>query len=78
MKLLGSSKSKISKDENDKNVSHLDSTEVVLVHCNNVNSDYERDSSVWYTFIPDISFGQLLDISPKNVIFLMSFNSGFS
>ena len=39
MKLLGSTKSKISKDENDKNVSHLESTEVVLVHCNNVNSD---------------------------------------
>ena len=78
MKLLGSTKSKISKDKNDKNVSHLESTEVVLVNCNNFNSDYEQDSSVWHTFIPDISFGQLLDISPKNFIFLKSFNSGFS
>ena len=76
MKLLESTKSKTSKDENEKNVSHLESTEVVLVHFNNVNSDYEQDSTVWYTFIPDISFGQLLDVSPKNVIFLKSFNSG--
>ena len=77
MKLLGTTKSKISKDENDKNVSHLESTEVVLVHCNNVNNDYEQDSTVWYTFIPDILFGQLLNISPKNFIFLKSFNSDF-
>ena len=77
MKLLGTTKSKISKDENDKNVSHLESTEVVLVHCNNVNNDYEQDSTVWYTFIPDILFGQLLNISPKIFIFLKSFNSDF-
>ena len=77
MKLIGTTKSKISKDENDKNVSHLESTEVVLVNCNNVNNDYEQDSTVWYTFIPDILFGQLLNISPKNFIFLKSFNSDF-
>ena len=77
MKLIGTTKSKISKDENDKNMSHLESTEVVLVNCNNVNNDYEQDSTVWYTFIPDILFGQLLNISPKNFIFLKSFNSDF-
>ena len=78
MKLLGSTKSKISKDKNGKNVSHLEIAIVVLVYYNYVNIDYERNPSVWYTFIPDISFGQLLDISPKNFIFLKSFNSGFS
>ena len=41
MKLLGSIKSKITKDENGKNVPHLEITEVVLVHCNVVNNDYE-------------------------------------
>ena len=34
MKLLGSTKSKINKDKNSKNVAHLEITEVVLTHCN--------------------------------------------
>ena len=34
MKLLGSIKNKITKDENGENVPHLEITEVVLVHCN--------------------------------------------
>ena len=38
MKLLGSTESKITKDENDENVPHLEITEVVLVHCNIVNN----------------------------------------
>ena len=49
MKLLGSTKKKITKDENGKNVSHLEITEVVLVHCNTVNDDYQQDSRVLYT-----------------------------
>ena len=52
-----------------KNVPHLEFTEVVLVHCNIVNNNYEQDSGVLYTFIPNKSFSQLLDISPKNVVF---------
>ena len=38
MELLGSFKSKITKDKNDKNVPHLEITEVVLAHCNVVNN----------------------------------------
>ena len=38
MKLLGSSKNKITKDKNSENVPHLEITEVVLVHCNIVNN----------------------------------------
>ena len=34
MELLGSTKSKITKDESGENVSHLEITEVVLAHCN--------------------------------------------
>ena len=41
MKLLGSTKSKIIKDENDENVPYLEITEVVLVHCNIVNNNYQ-------------------------------------
>ena len=78
MKLFGSTKSKITKDKNGENVSHLEITEVVLVHCNIVNNDYQQDSRVLYTFIPNKLFGQLLDISPKKFIFLKTFNSEFS
>ena len=78
MKLLGSTKNKITKDKNVENVSHLEITEVVLAHCIIVNNDYQRDSRVLHTFIPNKSFGQLLDISLKNSIFLKNFNPEFS
>ena len=77
-KLLGSTKSKITKDENGENVLHSEITEVVLIHCNIVNNNYQQDSRVLYTFVPNKSLGQLLDISPENSIFLKFFNSKFS
>ena len=78
MKLLRSTKDKMTKNKNSKNTPHLKITEIVLVHCNIINSDYQHDSRVLYTFVPDKSFGQLLDISSKNFIFLKTFNSEFS
>ena len=72
------SKSKINKDETSKNAPHLEITEVVLIHCNIVSNDYQQDSRVLYTFVPNESFGELLDISPENFIFLKIFNSEFS
>ena len=57
---------------------HLEVTEVVLVHCNIVNNDDQQDSRVLCTFVPNKSFVQLLDISPKSFIFLKTFNSEFS
>ena len=77
MKLLGSTASKITKDKNGENVPHLEITEVVLVHCNMVNNDYQQDSRVLYTFVPNKFFGSLLDISPSNRIFLKTFNSEY-
>ena len=77
MKLLGSTENKITKDKNGKNVPHLEITEVVLVHCNMVNNDYQHNSRVLYTFVPNKSFGSLLDISPSNHIFLKTFNSEY-
>ena len=67
MKLLGSTKSKITKDKNFENIPYLEITEVVLIRCNIVSNDYHQDSIVLYTIVPNKSFGQLLDISPKNV-----------
>ena len=54
MKLLGSTKSKITKEKNGENVPHLEITELVLVHCDLVNSDYLEDSRTLYTFVPNI------------------------
>ena len=77
MRLLGSTKSKITENENGKNVSSLEITEVVLVNCNIANNNYQLNSRVFYTFVPNKSFGQLLNISPKNYIFLKTLDSEF-
>ena len=69
MKLLGSTKIKITKNKNGENVPHLEVTEVVLISCNIVNNNYQHDSRILYTFVPNKSFGQLLDISLKTYIF---------
>ena len=77
MKLLGNTKNKISKDKNFENVPHLETAQVVLVHCNIVNNDYQQDSRVLYTFVPNEPFGSLLEISPTNHILLKTFNSEY-
>ena len=63
MKLLGNTESKITKDKNSENVPHLEIFELVLVHCNLVNNDYQQDSRILYTFVPNKPFGSLLEIS---------------
>ena len=73
MKLLGSTENKITADKNGENVPHLEIAEVVLVHCHIVNNDYQQDSRVLYTFVPNKAFGSLLDTSPSNHIFLKTF-----
>ena len=77
MKLLGSTKGKITKNENSENVPHLEITEVVLIRCNIDNNDYQHDSRVSYTFVPNKSFDQL-NILPNYFIFLKTFDSEFS
>ena len=56
MKLLESTKNKVTKDENGENVPNLEITEVVLAHCNIANNDYQQDSRVLYTFVSNKSF----------------------
>ena len=77
MKLLGSTVSKINKNKNDENVPHLEVAEIVLVHCNLVDNDYQQNSRILYTFVPNKVFGSLLEISPPNHVFLKTFNSEF-
>ena len=69
MKLLGNTENKIIKDKNGENVPDLEITKVVLVHYNIVNNDYQQDSRVLYTFVPNKQFGSLLEIPPTNHIF---------
>ena len=68
MKLLGSTKSKIPKQNKAKqqqkktceNVPNLEMTAVVLVHCNIANNDCRQDSRELHTFVPNEHFGQSL------------------
>ena len=77
MKLLGSTESKITKDKNGENLPHLEIVELVFVHLNLVNNDYQQDSRILFTFVPNKTFGSLLEISPTNQVFLKTFNSEF-
>ena len=77
MKLLGSTKNKITKDKNSENIPHLEITELLLVHFNIVNIVSQQDSRVLYIFVPKKPFGSLLEISPTNYIFIKAFNSEF-
>ena len=78
MKLLGITKKKITEDKNGEKVPHLEIAEVVLVHCDVVNNDYQQDSRVLYLFVPNKPFGSLLEISSTNHIFLKTLNSEYS
>ena len=75
MKLLGSIKSKITKNETGENIPRLEITEVVLIQCNIVNNSYQQNFKVLDTFAPNKSIDQLLNISTENVIFLKIFGS---
>ena len=77
MKLLGSAENKITKDKNSENVPHLEVVELVLVHCNLVNNNYQQHSRILYTFVPNKTFGSLSEISLPNHVFLKTFNSEF-
>ena len=58
-------------------MSQSEIAELVLVHCNVVYNDYQQDSRILYTFVPNKPFGSLFEISPTNHIFLKTFNSEF-
>ena len=77
MKLLGSTESKITKNKNGENVPHLEIVELVLIHCNLVNNDYQQNSRILFTFVPNKLFGSLLEILPTNHVFLKTFNFEF-
>ena len=63
--------------KNGENVPHLEITDVILVHCNIANDDYQQDSRVFYTFVPNKPFSNLLEFCKKNHIFLKKLNSEY-
>ena len=69
MILLRSTKNKITKDKNGETFLHLENTEVVSAHCNIVNNDYQYNSRVLYTFVPNKSLSYFINIWPKHFIF---------
>ena len=56
---------------------HLEIFEIVLVHFNLFNNDYQQNLRILYTFVPNKPFGSLLEILPTNHIFLKKFTSEF-
>ena len=78
MKLLASTKKDVDQDKDGENVPKLESVEVVLVHCNLVNNNYQQASKVLLTFVPDELFGQLIDISPHSQRMLNTTNTELS
>ena len=57
---------------------HFEITEIVLVHFDIVSNDYQQNSRVLCTFLPNKLYGSLLEISPTNHIFLKTFNSEYN
>ena len=76
-KLLGRTENKITRVKNGENVRHIEITEVLLVHCNIVNNDYQQKSRVLSKFAPNRPLGSLLEISATNHIFFKTFNSEY-
>ena len=77
MNLLGSTKRDVDQDKDGEDVPKLQSLEVVLVHCNLVNNNYQQTSKVIFTFVPNKQFGQLMNISPQLLTILGTTNTAF-
>ena len=64
MKLLGSTIKDVDQDKDGEDVPKLEYVEVVLVHSNLVNNNYQQTSKVLFNFIPNKQFGQQIKIAP--------------
>ena len=78
MQLLGSSKKVIDKNKDGEIVPRLEAVEVVLVHCNLVNNNYQQASKVLFNFVPNKQLGQLITITPHSLTMLKTTNAEFS
>ena len=78
MQLLGSSKKDIDKNKDGEIVSRLGTVEVVLVHCNLVNNNYQQASKVLFTFVQNKQFTQLITITSHSPKMLKTTNAEIS
>ena len=78
MQLFGRSKKVIDKNKNGELVPKLETVEVVLVHCNLVNNNYQQSSKVLFTFVTNKRFGQLITITPHSPTTLQTTIAEFS
>ena len=78
MKLLESANKDVDQDKDGEDVPKLESAEVVLLHCNQVNNNYQQASKVLFTFVPNKEFAQLIYISPHTLTMLDPINKKFS
>ena len=62
MKLLGSTKKDVDQDKDGEDVPKLESVEVVLVHCNLVNCNYQQTWKILFNFVSNKQFRQLIII----------------
>ena len=78
IQLLGTSKKVIDKNKDGELVPRLETVEVVLVHSNLVNNNYQQASKVLFTFVQNKQFGQLITITPHSLTMLKTTNAEFS
>ena len=78
MTLLGSTKKDVDADKNSEHTPKLESAEVVLVHCNLVENDYQHTSKVLFSFVPNKQLGQFINISPHSLTIMNTVDTEFS
>ena len=78
MQFLGSLEKDVDQNKDGEIVPKLRNVEVVLVHYNLVNNNYQQASKILFTFAPNKQFGQLITITPHSLTMLKTTNAEFS
>ena len=78
IKLSGSRKKDDDKDKDGGNFLKLDSVEVILVHCNLVENDYQHTSKALFTFALNKRFFEVINIWPHSLTMMNTVNTEFS
>ena len=50
---------------------------VVSIQFNSADNQYKQKSEVLYSFMPNKSYGYLLNVEPCNLVFLKTYNTEF-
>ena len=65
----------IDKTKSNENVPSHEVVEVVLVQCNFVDNQYQQKSDLLYTFTPNKSYAYLLNVEPRDLVCLKTYNA---